>query len=1038
MNFLLFFLNRSLLVNVILVGTLVSAGIVLFHINRNQYPTTDIGTMQVKTIYPGASSSDIERSITRPIEEKIKSVSGIKSFRSVSSESISLITIIIDPDRNDQQEIKNEIRQSVSLVRNLPDGILNYPEVKDLKSSELPILTIGISGGENYELRRTTAKMIERNLKQIEGVSMIDKYGYRNDLYEIILKPQKLKSYGIALNDILYVLSNHDSYPSYGQGSVFSRPLLANQEDIEEIIVLPRKNFPVRIKNIADVQKSYEKERLRTTFNGKEGISLVIRKKSHADIIQVVDNITKYIQSQKKNFPPSIIITPVNDTSKGVRNRMKVVQVNALIGFVLVALVLTLFLNFVSSLLVALSIPICFGVTLIVLYMNGFDINVISLVGMIIALGMIVDQSIVVSENSFYYRAQGYKPRESILKGISEVASPVTVSVLTTVCAFIPMFFMTGIIGKFIYTIPLSLIVSICASLMNCFLILPCHLRKSYSKPRKGEGAILKETKKQNFFDNLGSKYEILLKFFLKRRFSTVITSIILLSATLVIGFRIVPINLFPSRGANTFYIFTELVKGSTYEDTQKIVEKAEEKVLGISDQILDYYTVRIGTDQIDEITPIEGREPNKAVIQVVLTDFSERKERIEDIMESLRKKILSFPEFQDNENTTVRFEIFKQGPPAGTPIDFRVHSPRNQDRAFFIKEIKEYLKNYKGVSDIRTSDSLGKKEYKLKIDYNKLSSTGLSVKDISQFLMPAFERVTIASMIQDGEEIGLTLGFPDDKNSKKEILDLYIRDGKGRKIPVRSFAKLILSAQEADILHVEGNVTSSLEAQTSSGTLPRKVIDDILKKFNPVRKDYPDLSFSFGGEAEETVHSVSSLIVTFGMGALAIYLIFIIQFRSLSQPLIVMLAIPFGLFGVIWVFWLHGFDFSFTALLGVVGLSGIVVNHSLLLVDFINRVVKERPKLSLIDAVSIASVRRLRPILLTTLTTVVGLLPAAYGIGGSDPIIEPMVLAIAWGVFLSAQISLILIPCFYLLNQDIIDLFRRLWMKKSQLREGL
>ncbi len=1036
-----FFLNRSMLVNVILVFIAMLSIKAITSMNRNKFPEVDLAKMIVTTKYPGASPKDVEQNVTRLIEDELKSVTGIDKYTSVSSENVSAITIELDINYPDTNEVKDNIRRAVDRVSSLPAEITERPNVRDLKSSELPILSIGISGDADYSEIRRIAKVIEKDLKQISGVSYVDKYSFRDKEYDVNLDPEKLKKYYIALNDVLLALGkrniratggNLESYNT--QRNILTLSQFDSIEDINEVIV--RSEFGgglIKIKDIGVVEEGFKDEKMRTIFNGKRGIMLVVKKSSNADIIRIVTKIKEYLKTKQETIPNEINLIAVNDETRVVANRLDVVVSNAYIGFFLVVLILILFLDFKSSFLVALSIPISFAMTFVLMKFLGADINSISLAAMIIALGMIVDQSIVVTENSLYYITQGYKKADAILEGTMEVVLPVFASVLTTVLSFAPMFAMTGIMGKFVSVIPIVVIASLIASLFNSWFILPNHLRHIMKEKTENGTARWQD----RFFNKIAIPYEKSMRKVLKYKYTTILITISLLIFTLYWGKNKVLFNIFPADGSDTFFVYVEMKDDVTFDATEEIVKQIETQVKRLPKEELSFYIAKIGTKISQELAVPVGGEKHLAYVQVSLVPSSKRKREASLILDELRGYVIENVKGAKE----LSFDLQKPGPPAGKSIELHVHSDNDETRLKFVDQILEDLKKYNGVSDISSNFKIGREEYKLDIDYKQLATSGLTVQDVASTLRIAFDGVRATSIVKQNEEIDIRVRFPEtSRRDIKNVLGLEVRNREGRLVPIASFAKLSSVNADSSIYHTNGDVTTTVTARTIPTLNPQIVIDEIISKYSPFLKQNQDVRLTYGGEAEKSKESVKSLLVAFIGGIVAIFLVIALLFNSLSQPIMVLLAIPFGLIGVIWSFYFHGRPFSFLGLIGVIGLSGIVVNNSIMMVEFINKIVQDNKDSNyfrendLIEQIITGASRRLRPIIITTGTTVLGLLPTAYGIGGKDPFIEPMVLALAYGIIASTQITLILIPAFYLANIEGIYFLKKGFHKMSSL----
>lgn len=1038
-----FFLKRSLLVNILLVAIFLLAAYSAYKTNRNAYPEVDLAKMVITTEYPGASPKDVEQNVTRLIEDELKGIAGIDKFTSVSSENVSFITVEIDIDYPDPKEVKDEVRRAVERVSDLPTEVEEKPVVRDLKSSELPVLVIGVSGEVEYSLLRQMAKVIERDLRNLKGVAKVDEYAYRDYEFQVELDPKKLSDYTIAINDILYSIENRNVRSTGGSLESFKTQrnilTLSEFEDVDQVRnVIVRSSFgggALILDDIGEVSEGFEDEKMRTIFNGERGISLVVKKASNTDILRLVERLKEYVIEKQKVMPEGVHLTAVNDASIKVRNRLQIVIYNGILGFILVTAVIIFFLNLRASFWIAMSIPAAFAVSLIVLPFFGVDLNAITLAAMILVLGMLVDDSIVVAENIFYHRRFS-PPFEAALNGTREVMVPVVGTVLTTVCAFAPIFAMTGIMGRFVYVIPVVIIAALIGSLLDCFLILPNHLYHSSAKIDVAESGW-----RSRMFAAIANPYRKSMKVVLKMRYLAVGFSLLLLVFTLWWGKEKVGFNLFPPDGAQIFYLFLELEEDKNFNATEEVVHKLEEVIQEIPKEELESYYGRIGTQEAESLATPVGGEENMAYLQVMLTQFSERDRDVETIMEEVREKtkhVVALPEVKE-----LRFEIEKPGPPAGKPITFHVHSDIDQERQYFVDKIVKELEGMSGISDINTTSKVGREEYKLNLDYQKLASAGLTVNDVASTLRVAFDGVDTTSVVRDNEEVKIRVRFPKkERQDVNNILNLQIRNSDGKLIPIWAFANLGQVRADTAIHHTDGDVTTTIYAQTDVGRNPKKIIDQLVEKFSPELADYPQVSFSYGGEAEKTEESMRSLFIAFAGGVIAIYLILTLLFNSLSQPLLILVAVPFGLIGVTWAFYAHGIPYSFMGLIGIVGLSGVVVNASLIMVDLINKLVREKfptglpHARDLYETVIEGSTRRLRPIIITTITTVMGLLPTAYGIGGSDPFISPMVIAVAYGLIFATVLTLYFVPSLYLINQDVVllcaNMFQRL---KSLLR---
>lgn len=1044
MNFFRFFIDRPLFVRIALLGVILLSLLSIRNMQRDSFPQVDLGTMVITTKYLGASPKDVEENVTRLIEDELKGVTGIKSFKSTSMENVSAVVVEIDIDYPDQKEVKDEVRRAVERVTDLPPEVEERPHIRDLKATEFPVLSVGVSGdGLPYGQVREIAKLVEKELKRIPGVSQVDKYAYRDKEFHIYTDPAKLKSNYVGIAEIMSAISARNIRATSGnlesglsQRNILTIAELNSVEDIRETII--RSEFgggTIRVKNVATVESGFEDELMRTYFNGKQGITLTIKKASNEDLIRLVDRVKDFVETKKSKIPEGIEITVVSDSSRVVRNRINVVVSNAFFGFFLVVGVMIFFIDLRSSLLIASSIPFSFLITAIIMDHTGQSINAVSLVAMITALGMIVDQSVVVTENSLYYVARGGDRVKNILKGTMEVVPPVFASVCTTVFAFIPMFAVTGTVGKFIKTIPIVVIASLVGSLLYSWFFLPS-LVQEYGKAVNHK----EDTFRNRIERRLSLGYYHVLRKFLKKKYITLGLLILFLLFTFRVIAPLVKKNLFPSAGADNFAIRIELPDYYNFDATEAVLKKIDGLVLDLPKHELFYSTAKLGTNEANRLAVPVGGEKHLAAFEVGLSPVTERDRSADEIAREIRSKILDL----DLPLVELDVQVAKPGPPVGKPVEIRVHSDIKEYREDMTKKVVEYLESREGVYDISSNAKLGREEYKIDLDLAVLGQLGLTVQDVTTTLRIAFDGIVATSIVREGEEVGLRVKFPQKyRETPQNILDLEVRNKMGALLPIRSFAKISTTRADSKIYHTDAEVTTTITANVKPEFVPKQIVDNVLDHFEKEVDENPDLNMTFGGEAEKSQESFESLVTAFLLGFVAIYLAIVLLFNSFTQPILVILAVPFGLTGVFWSFWLHDLPFSFLASIGIIGLSGIVVNNSIMMVEFINKSFpKDKPirrtKYSIARETALVikgSLRRLRPILITTATTVLGLLPTGYGIGGSDPFLEPMVLALAYGIISSTLISLFGIPVLYLVNRDILWFSKRI--KKLRFSSG-
>lgn len=1012
-----FSINQSLFVNLVSVIIIIFGLIVVFGMNREIFPNVDFDIVSITTIYPGATPLDVEKLITVPIEKELKEVDGIKEIKSSSSGGASFITVKIDPDESDKKKVVNDIKSAVDSVKNLPKDIYEDPKAIEVSTKQYPIIEVSLSGDMSERKLQYYVDGLQDELEDIYGVAKIRKAGYRDREIQVLIDPEKMHESYVSFDEISEALSSRNISLPAGEintetteYSIRTTGEFYTTEEVENIII--RSNDAgnwLRIKDIAEVKDSFKKEDVINKTLGTRSINLTVVKKSSGDAITIVNKIKKIGEAFLENCPDKLNISYINDYSFFTRRRLNVLKNNGLASLILVILSVLLFLQRRVALLTVLGIPIAFLATFIVMGMMGITINLISMFGLIIVLGMLVDNGIIVAENCYRYMEQGMHPREAAIKGSEEVSRAVITAVLTTIAAFAPLLFMTGIIGKYIRNIPIVLIIALLASLVEALIILPSHLA-DFAKPLKRKKDLL-------WFKKLISFYTKIVNAAIRRKYRVLIGFSIALILCGVLAFGVIKFVLFPSSGINYFFIRGEAPIGTPLQKTNELILPIEEIVSKIPPEDLDTFVTSIGAITEDRHDPFAGQAPHLVQVTVHLTPEADRKRSIDEIIADVREKAKGIKGF-----TELRFDKPQTGPPVGKAVEAKIRGENFETLDKIAFEYMDHLKTIKGTTDVTWDHKPGKEEIRIKVNHDKATLAGLSVAQIAKTVRTVFEGsiATRIKPIKAEEETDVVLMFPEKFSKDITVFeDILIRNKFGNLIPLKNIASIIKVPGSTTIHHLGGKrvVTASSNVDTDK-TTSMKVNKLLKKKFKDLSKRYIGYSVKYGGEQEESKESLMSLLKAFFYAFLIIYLILASSFKSLIQPLIIMLAIPFGLIGVVIAFYFHGIPLSFMAILGIVGLNGIVVNDSIVLVDFINKL--RREGLNRHDSIIKAGQMRMRPVILTTITTVGGLSTVAYGIGGRDPFLVPMALSICWGLIFATALTLIVIPCIYSIVDDI------------------
>ncbi len=1020
-----FSVNNSLFVNLVSGILLIIGLIVVLGLNREVFPNVAFDIVSVTTSYQGATPEDVEKLITVPIEKEIKEVDGIKEVNSTSAVSTSLIYVKIDPDESNKQKVVRDIQSAVDRVKDLPRDVED-PIVTEVTSKQYPIIEVSLSGEMTEHELQGYADALEDEIEDIKGVARVRKSGYRDKEMQVLVDHEKLADYYVSIDEIEDALAFRNVSMPAGkidtaatEYSIRTTGEFKTAEEVENVIIRANDSGNwLKVKDVARVENTFKDEDVINKTLGTRSINLIIMKKESGDAISMVAETRKKCAEFLKKIPAKLNISYVNDYAFYANRRLRVLRNNAWVGMLLVIGSMLIFLQRRIAFFTVLGIPIAFFATFIVMDAMGITINLISMFGLVIVLGMLVDDGIIVAENVYRYMEEGMPSREAAVKGTEEVMGAVISAVFTTIAAFCPLLFMTGIIGKFIKNIPIVVIIALLASLGEALIILPSHLADFVRVRRDAAGRPIGLSRDMPWFKKLVSFYTKVVKTAVRRKYRVLLGFTVVLVVCGVLSGTVLKFILFPSAGINYFFIRGEAPIGTPIGRTNELIAPIEDIVAEMPENELDTYVTTVGKIEEDRQDPFAGQASNLVQVTVYLTQAQDRKRGVEEIIEELREKTKDIKGFDD-----LRFDKPEAGPPVGKPVEAKIRGEEFDTLDEIAGEYMDYLKTIDGTSDVTWDHKPGKEEIRVKVDWNKATMAGLSVGQIAKTIRGVFQGniATKIKPIKTEEETDVTVRFEGAKNAcDLSIFDEILVVNKfGNLIPLKKVAQIERVPGTMTIHHLDGKrvVTASCNVDTDKIT-SLKVNSMLEKKFRDIPEKHIGYSVKYGGEQEETIESFKSLLLAFFFAFLVVYMILASFFKSLVQPFIVMLAIPFGLIGVILAFLAHGLPLSFMAIMGIVGLNGIVVNDSIVLVHFINKL--RATGMDRAESIIKAGQMRIRPVILTTLTTAGGLSTVAYGIGGKDPFLVPMALALCWGLVFATALTLIIIPCIYSIIDDL------------------
>jgi len=1018
-----FSVRQPLFVNLLTILVFVAGFMALVRLNRDIFPNVSLDIVIVSTAYPGAPPQETEKLITIPLEKELKEVSDIKEMTSLSIEGSSQIYIEIEPDAPNKSKVVSDIQRAVDKAKDLPEDLLDDPMVLELEMRDHPVIEVSLSGDLPESEMIEHARVLERMILDLPGISKVLRSGWRDEEIWVEVDPEKVSEYKLSLAEVVMALKRRNvSIPG---GSV----ILGNTEklvrttgefetapEVEEVVLRANElGHWVQVKDVARVSNDFEPYTVIHRTDGRRAINLIAVKKESADVITMVGQVKRVAEDYREIAPPGLDINLVNDLSYYVKRRLNVLVNNGWIGVLLVVICLFLFLSSRIAFVTAIGIPMAFLMTFIAMYYSGITVNLLTMFGLIMVLGMIVDDAIIISENVYRRISEGMAAEDAAIVGADEIWKPVVTTVLTTIAAFVPLMFMSGIIGKFVLYIPLVVIIALLSSLAQAFIILPSHIvtieKLHYFRMfrRLHTGLI------SHVFERFQGRYVNFLRKVIGRRYLVVSIAVTFIIASIYIGIVHVPFVLFPQRGIDAFFVRAKAPVGTPVERTEEMMKRIEAEVAKLPQSEMDNFITQVGVQQQEVNDPQSEQASHLAQIQVILKPESEREMTSDELIAVLREGTKGFDEFDE-----ISFENVRPGPPVGKPVMVRIRGEKLDELDAIADEMKAYLKTIPGVSDIRDDYERGKDEIRVKVDERTASRADLSVEDVALTVRTAVEGSIATTIKEAEEEIDVRVRLPDEWRYREGVLDrIFIPNNMGYLVPIKAVVQFDEVPGINAIRHYDRqrtvNVTANVDEERATST---SVVRAVSERFKDLPKEHPGVSLYFGGEYEKTEESLEDLKLAMVMAAFVILIILVFEFQSILQPLIVLLAVPYGFVGFTWAFIVHQEPKSFIAMMGVVGLAGVVVNNSIVFIDFVNKArgAGHNLRSSLIEAARL----RLRPIMITTITTVLGLLPVAYGIMGSDPFLKPMALAIGWGLAFATCCTLIVTPALYAVIDDI------------------
>ncbi|KZX58935.1 acriflavin resistance protein [Halioglobus sp. HI00S01] len=1013
------FAHRPLLVNLIM-GLVFVLGFLTIADMRYEYnPKVDMGILNITTIKAGAGAEEVELTLTLPLEEELLEVDGVKKMTSRSMENVSLITLTLDLEDAERHQIMRDIQRAVDRAETrLPQDLLEKPQLEEVSTLLTPIMEVHITGDVPEVTLREVARNVAESMRVVEGIASVKKIGYRRPEVRIQLLLEKLAALGISHDEIIVAIQARNQRQSGGAVDSFlveKNVVVVGQFDnpVDVRDTLLRAGSPgnaVYLRDVATIVEDFEDWEVQTRVDGRMSIALQALKKARSDEVHTAAAMRAHIDSL--TLPPGVEAVMVADVSRLTMNVLQVLTGNAILGLIMVFGLLHYFLHIRFAIWAAIGLP--FAVCLSFLLLSAIDvtINVMTLTAIILMLGILVDDAVVVSENTKRLRQAGLAPLDAAVNGAGQMAQPVIFSALTTMLAFAPLLFIGSANGEFLKPFPMAVIVLLLASLFESLCILPGHLAHipAHIKPVERSG-----------FNRLRELYQRLIDVCLKRRAITLAVFLSAFSAIVAVGAMTIPFSLYPDLDIDTIYVKVELPTGSRFEETVAVVQTLEEDLRAQVDPIdLRNITSVIGHHNTDFYGAVEGMNEAWALIAIQLQPLGQRSSGTSThvLVEQLQARISPRAN-----GFTAQVEAQTDLPVTGKPVEVDVIS--NADYRYDVAaEIEQWLAEHPAVSSQWNSYLPGKDTIDMDINHALLASRGLTVTQVSQAIAVAMDGLLIDELQTLDERVRYRLNMaPGTANQLETLQRLVIINGRGEPVFLNAVANFVVRPGDASIKHHFGRRTTTVFGIVDTRKAGVAQVNAELKRWMADQawgEQYPDLRIVQGGEQLDMEESLTDLGQAALICLITIFAALVILFNSLSQPLLIFLCIPFGLTGVVLCYSVQGLSMGMMAITGIIGLMGVLVNDSLIMMHSLNRRRGELQRYLTIHEVADVATARFRPVFITSVTTAVGLFPTAYGIMGDNSYIRPMVMSMAWGVVFGGLVSLVLLPTIYTVEQDL------------------
>jgi CzcA family heavy metal efflux pump len=984
----------------VLAAVVIAMGVVAYlSLPLESDPEVEIPFVGVVVPWPGAAPDEVENLIVRPMEEQLGGLDDIKEVTSSAREGRGT-TFIEFVSGVDLDEAKSSVREKLPDIKNEMPEEADDPILIEINVDDVPIMLVSLIGGADYVALTDVADDVAREILEVNGVSSADVFGGLQREVQVEADPRLLRKYGISLSQLIGALqAGNVNLPAgtieSGSSEILIRSIgkYESLDDVRETVIPTPTPGAVRVDDVAEVAMGFEDPESYSRTDGEPSVTIVVRRRSGINTVKTAEAISARLDQLGGTLPAGVTLEVLQDQSETIHETVTQLGSNAFFGGVLVVVVLFFALGLRNALMVGFAIPFSLLVAFGLLYATGNTLNGVTLFSLMLVVGIVVDGGIVIVENTFHHLEQGENRVEAARRGVEEVGTAVLAAALTTMAAFVPMLMMTGITGHFIRVIPLTVIFALFGSVIADHIVIPPMAAKFVRRRRH---TLLGEDSR------FGMRFERALGWALRHRAIVLVASGLAFAGSIAL-IPVVGVILFPQVDIGQFNVNVTTPPGSKLEYTDEVVRRVEDLVLAVPEvETVSGYSGSSGLSVYQIGVTSSG--PETGAISVELVDEDERDRDMDQIIEELREKAAVIPA------ATIEFAKLESGPPVGAAIVVEIRGDDLDVLYGLAEQVYDIVREVPGTVDVVSDHTLARPEMRVLIDRNRAGQFKLSQREVAYTLAAAHGGIVATEYTYGDEDIDLRVRLPEEYRDVESTKGLVFTSFDGKQIPFTQVASVGYDSGPSYIRRVDLVRTLSVRSDVA-GRNNGAVLKDIKKRIAGL--DLPKgYTVRYTGENEDRDQAFASLWRALFVGVALILTVMTLQFGSLRQPLIIMITIPLSVVGVVAGLLITRNPFGFASFLGIVALAGIVVNDAIVLVTHINQLRAEgRDKF---EAARISARRRLRPVLLTTVSTIAGLLPLSLGFAGSGEFWAPLGWSIIFGLSVATVLTLIVIPTVY------------------------